>query len=77
MGEVLYILKVSYAVTMFESSRSAQRAPGREHVPLYPKGFIAIRIVQLVVAVIILGLIAYSMSLIIFDGNCLNIFTVS
>lgn len=62
---------------MFENSRSTERAAGREHIPIYPKGFIAIRIIQLVIAVIILGLIAYSLSLIIFDGNSLNIFTVS
>lgn len=62
---------------MFENSRSTERAAGREHIPIYPKGFIAVRIIQLVIAVIILGLIAYSMSLLIFDGNSLNIFTVS
>lgn len=33
--------------------------PGREHIPVYPKGFIAIRIAQLVVALIIMGLAAY------------------
>lgn len=60
---------------MFENSRSTERAAGREHIPIYPKGFIAIRTIQLVIAVIILGLIAYSLSLIIFDGNSLNIFT--
>ncbi len=58
------------------SSRSSNRAPGREHIPVYPKGFIAIRIIQLVLALIIVGLDAYGLSLLIFDGDSLNIFTV-
>lgn len=53
------------------------RAPGREHFPLYPQNFIAIRIVQLVLAVIILGLDAYGLSLLSFTGDELNMFTVS
>lgn len=55
---------------------STGRLAGREHVPVYPKGFIAIRIVQLVVAVVILGLDAYSLSEILTTGSELNIFTV-
>jgi hypothetical protein len=35
--------------------------PGREHIPLLPKGFIAIRIVQLVLSLIILALAGYGM----------------
>jgi hypothetical protein len=35
------------------------REPGREHIPLLPKGFFAIRIVQLVLALIIMGLAGY------------------
>jgi len=38
---------------------SAARAPGHEHIPLYPSGFIALRIVQLVFAVLLLALAAY------------------
>jgi hypothetical protein len=38
---------------------SAVRAPGREHIPLYPQGFIAIRIIQMILAVIILGLSSF------------------
>lgn len=49
---------------------------GREHVPVYPKGFIAIRIVQLVIAVVILGLDAYTVSQILSSGDELIIFTV-
>lgn len=56
---------------------STGRPAGREHVPVYPKGFIAIRIVQLVVAIIVLGLDAYTLSVIETSGNELNIFTVS
>jgi hypothetical protein len=38
---------------------SAARAPGHEHIPLYPGGFMALRIVQLVLAVLLLALAAY------------------
>ncbi|KAK4216547.1 hypothetical protein QBC37DRAFT_86991 [Rhypophila decipiens] len=41
------------------TQHSAVRAPGREHIPLSPKGFIVIRILQLVFGVIILGLGAF------------------
>lgn len=56
---------------------STGRPVGREHIPVYPRGFVAIRIVQLVVAVVILGLDAYSLSLFNTYGAQLNIFTVS
>ncbi|KAK4044485.1 integral membrane protein [Parachaetomium inaequale] len=46
------------------------RAPGREHIPLLPKGFFAIRIVQLVLALIIMGLAGYGVSVLPFSGNC-------
>lgn len=55
---------------------STGQPAGREHFPVYPKGFIAIRIVQLVVAVIILALDAYTLTEILTTGNELNIFTV-
>jgi hypothetical protein len=45
------------------------RPLGREHIPIYPRGFIAIRIVQLVLALIILGLAAFGVTYISFDGN--------
>ncbi|KAM3532723.1 hypothetical protein NHJ13051_000186 [Beauveria bassiana] len=38
---------------------SAVRAPGREHMPNYPKGWITIRILQLIIAVVTLGLCSY------------------
>ncbi|KAK3953507.1 hypothetical protein QBC32DRAFT_117373 [Pseudoneurospora amorphoporcata] len=44
---------------MAYSKYSSDRTPGREHIPLYPKGFIAIRIVQLIIAILIAGLSAY------------------
>lgn len=56
---------------------SSHRPAGREHIPIYPKGFIALRIVQLVMALVILGLCAYSLTLISFSGNDLSLFTVS
>ncbi|KAK0730424.1 hypothetical protein B0H67DRAFT_561659 [Lasiosphaeris hirsuta] len=44
-------------------------APGREHIPVYPKGFMALRIVQLVFAIIVMGLAAYSASWLPTSGN--------
>ncbi|KAK0729300.1 hypothetical protein B0T21DRAFT_292257 [Apiosordaria backusii] len=46
-----------------------QRKPGREHIPLMPTGFIALRIIQLVVAVIVLALVSYSIHFLAWDGN--------
>ncbi|ROV99372.1 hypothetical protein VSDG_03990 [Cytospora chrysosperma] len=54
---------------------SSYRQVGREHVPNYPRGFIAIRIVQLVLALVILALCAYSLTLLSFSGNSLTLFT--
>ncbi|KZL75177.1 integral membrane protein [Colletotrichum tofieldiae] len=51
-----------------------QRVAGREHIPLYPKGFIAIRVVQLILALIITALCAFGIYLLPFSGNCLMIF---
>ncbi|KAK0656556.1 hypothetical protein B0T16DRAFT_452112 [Cercophora newfieldiana] len=48
---------------------SAVRPAGREHVPIYPKGFIALRIVQLVLAVLILALAAYGCAVLPTSGN--------
>ncbi|KAF6815963.1 integral membrane protein [Colletotrichum sojae] len=52
----------------------AQRPAGHEHIPVYPRGFIAIRIVQLVLALIILGLCAFGAYLFPTSGNCLMLF---
>ena len=59
------------------TKHSAVRAPGREHIPVYPKGFIAVRILQLIFAVIVLGLGAYSLSWLAFDGNIFIVVVVS
>lgn len=48
---------------------SSARLAGREHIPLYPQNFIALRIVQLVLAVIVIGLAAYGVAGIAFDGD--------
>jgi hypothetical protein len=48
---------------------SAVRAPGREHIPIYPKGFIGLRIAQLVLTVIILGLAAYGLAMFPTSGD--------
>ncbi|KAL1838810.1 hypothetical protein VTJ49DRAFT_2203 [Mycothermus thermophilus] len=39
-------------------SRSAVRLPGREHIPIYPRGYLALRILQLVLACCIMGVTA-------------------
>ncbi|KAF3764501.1 hypothetical protein M406DRAFT_322631 [Cryphonectria parasitica EP155] len=57
------------------SKYSNVRSSGREHIPLYPKGFIALRIVQLILSVVVLGLDAYALSILSFDATQLNIFT--
>ncbi|KAH6619769.1 hypothetical protein B0J18DRAFT_434951 [Chaetomium sp. MPI-SDFR-AT-0129] len=44
--------------------------PGREHIPVYPKGFIAIRIMQLAVALTTMGLAAYGITIFPIDGSC-------
>jgi hypothetical protein len=62
---------------MVAANYSTARPAGREHFPVYPKGFIAIRFVQLVIALVILGLDAYGLSVLSFSGDGLNIFTVS
>ncbi|KAJ4385156.1 hypothetical protein N0V85_008184 [Neurospora sp. IMI 360204] len=54
---------------MAYSKYSSDRAPGREHIPLYPKGFIAIRIVQLIIAILIAGLSAYGVHIFAFNGD--------
>ncbi|KAI1464414.1 uncharacterized protein F4812DRAFT_211146 [Daldinia caldariorum] len=54
---------------------SNQRVPGKEHIPLYPKGFVAIRIIQLVVGIICLGLSAFGIVFLVFTGDALTLFT--
>ncbi len=54
-----------------------QRPAGREHIPLYPQGFIALRIVQLVLGVIIIGLCGIGVAGLAFSGDVLMLFTVS
>lgn len=48
---------------------TSARVAGREHIPLYPRNFIALRIVQLVLAVIIIGLAAFGVAGLAFDGD--------
>lgn len=56
---------------------SNARVAGREHIPLYPKGFIALRIVQLVLALFVLALASYGVSLLAFDGDIFIMVVVS
>ncbi|OTA68324.1 hypothetical protein K449DRAFT_429165 [Hypoxylon sp. EC38] len=57
------------------SKYSNQRAPGKEHIPLYPKGFAAIRIIQLLISIICLGLCAFGIAYLVFAGDALMLFT--
>jgi hypothetical protein len=59
------------------ASHSTVRPARREHWPVYPKSFIVIRIVQLVLAVIILALDAFTVAYLVTYGNELTLFTVS
>lgn len=58
------------------SKYSKQRAPGREHIPRLPRGFISIRVIQFVVALPVLGLSAYTLALLAWAGNVLSLLTV-
>ncbi|KAI0409403.1 hypothetical protein F4802DRAFT_247417 [Xylaria palmicola] len=57
------------------SNYIAERSAGREHIPLYPQGFVAVRIIQLVLGVICLGLSAYIVSVVPFTATVLMLFT--
>lgn len=54
-----------------------ERPAGREHIPLYSKGFVAIRIIQLILGIICLGLSAYLTAVVPIVGGILMLFTVS
>ncbi|KAI8951867.1 hypothetical protein F4801DRAFT_542884 [Xylaria longipes] len=53
----------------------SERAAGREHIPIYPKGFVAVRIIQLVLGIICLGLTAYAVAVVALVGPILMLFT--
>ncbi|KAJ2990843.1 hypothetical protein NUW58_g2758 [Xylaria curta] len=57
------------------SNYISERPAGREHIPLYPKGFVGLRILQLVLGVICLGLTAYSVAVAPITGAVLMLFT--
>ncbi|KAI1105557.1 hypothetical protein F4804DRAFT_331144 [Jackrogersella minutella] len=57
------------------SKYSNQRAPGKEHIPLYPKGFVTVRILQLLLSIICLGLSAFGIVYLVFAGDGLMLFT--
>lgn len=61
---------------MAYSKYSSDRSPGREHIPLYPKGFIGIRIVQLIIAILTVGLAAYGGIFYVFNGTILTMAVV-
>ncbi|KAH7018089.1 uncharacterized protein B0I36DRAFT_368136 [Microdochium trichocladiopsis] len=48
---------------MVVSKHSAEREAGREHIPQYPKGFVALRIIQLIFSLICMSLSAFALSL--------------
>jgi hypothetical protein len=49
----------------------------REHILQVPQVVLGLRIVQLVTAVAVLGLAAYGITFLSFDGDDLTLFTVS
>ncbi|ORY70205.1 uncharacterized protein BCR38DRAFT_319823, partial [Pseudomassariella vexata] len=57
------------------SKYSTHRPAGREHFPHYPKGFIAVRILQLIITVVCLGLCGYGVTFLVFSGDALMLFT--
>ncbi|KAI0872637.1 hypothetical protein GGS24DRAFT_502618 [Hypoxylon argillaceum] len=57
------------------SNYITERPEGREHIPLYPNGFVAVRIIQLVLGIICLGLTAYAISVLPITGAALMLFT--
>ncbi|KAI0186157.1 hypothetical protein EV127DRAFT_188022 [Xylaria flabelliformis] len=57
------------------SNYVSERAAGREHIPIYPKGFVAVRIIQLVLGIICLGLTAFTVSVLPFVGAIIMLFT--
>ncbi|KAI0095837.1 hypothetical protein GGR51DRAFT_62657 [Nemania sp. FL0031] len=52
-----------------------ERPAGKEHIPLYTKGFVAVRILQLVLGIICLGLTAYTTAVLPITGAVLMLFT--
>jgi hypothetical protein len=48
-----------------------QQPTGREHVLRYPKGFIVLRIIQLIIGVVSLGLSAFMVHYLVFSGDIL------
>ncbi|KAI0468501.1 hypothetical protein F4859DRAFT_205720 [Xylaria cf. heliscus] len=57
------------------SNYVTERAAGREHIPIYPKAFITVRIIQLVLGIICLGLTAYAVAVVPIVGAILMLFT--
>ncbi|KAH6687864.1 hypothetical protein F5X68DRAFT_275572 [Plectosphaerella plurivora] len=53
---------------------TAERKPGWEHVPVYPRGFIGLRIAQFVLAFLVLGLSAFGVWGLPISGICLTLF---
>jgi len=66
---VLHIHSGHPVITNANPNYSAVRMPEREHIHIHPKGFIAIRIVQLVLAVAVLDLSACGCAVFFSPGN--------
>ncbi|KAJ1330929.1 membrane-associating domain-containing protein [Microdochium nivale] len=56
------------------SRHSTEREPGKEHIPRHPRGFVVLRALQLLFAIICLGLSAYVVSVLSFSSTALMIF---
>lgn len=55
---------------------AANRHAGREHFPRYPKGWIVLRIFQLIFSIAINGLCGYSLAYLSWSGTYVMAFTV-
>lgn len=66
----------SGAPTPISNNNSHYRSAGREHIPIYPRGFIALRFVQLLLAILVIGLCGFGVHLLATNGACLSLFVV-
>ncbi|KAI8623995.1 hypothetical protein F5Y19DRAFT_342545 [Xylariaceae sp. FL1651] len=57
------------------SNYPTERPAGKEHIVLYPSGFIATRIIQLVLGIVCLGLTAFAVAVLPITGAALMLFT--
>lgn len=54
-----------------EIMASTARLAGKEHMPHYPPCFLALRVLQFLFSIVLLGILAYTVYIVAFSGNCL------